>query len=149
MPFVALPRPVEWMKILLENYFNMELKQTPYKQPWGNGKVERFHRSLKEEALADIIPISQHQVHRLCQQYKTYYNDYRCHQGLGGRIPNRESFNLNEISSRFKKLNHLNGKIVTFEPALSLAASFISITVIRYLRKTDNYLGLHQVSGRF
>jgi hypothetical protein len=129
MPSAAPPRPVEWMKIMLKNYFNIELKQTPHKQPWKNGRVERFHRSLKEEALAEIIPISQHQVQHLCQQYKKYYNEYRCHQGIGGKIPDRELTPEKGVFSKYIKLNHLNSKIVTFEPALSWAAYFLSFTV--------------------
>jgi hypothetical protein len=43
-------------------------------------------------------------------------------QGLEGKIPNRELSTFNEICPNFEKLNHLNGKIVTFEPALPIAA---------------------------
>jgi transposase InsO family protein len=54
----------------------------------GNSKVERFFRSLKYEFLNLYLFFSKNKVDGLLKEYLTYYNEYRPHEGLGGRIPN-------------------------------------------------------------
>jgi len=50
--------------------------------------VERFIRSMKEEALARIIaPLSVGVVARELDAYLVWYHEHRPHQGLGGRTP--------------------------------------------------------------
>jgi len=104
-----------WLKPLLKSYFEMDLIRIPYHRPWYNGKVERFHRSLKEEALIDIVPITLGQIRTICWQYKAYYNEHRCHQGMSGKVPKRLTVPKTSNFS-YSKCSHLNGKIVSFEP---------------------------------
>ena len=111
-----------WLKPMLESYFGMKLVQIPYKMPWKNGRVERFHSSLKCEALVNVIPISILQLQSICWQYKDYYNGYRCHQALNGIAPERKSPLCSPEEIPFSKKCHLNGHIVTFEPVFKAAA---------------------------
>ena len=111
-----------WLKPMLQSYFGMKLIQIPYKMPWFNGRVERFHRSLKREAMAHVIPISVLQLQSICWEYQRYYNEYRCHQALGGKVPDsRKSFPSDRRIGFSKKL-HLNGQITTLEPIFAAAA---------------------------
>ncbi|MBI4834414.1 MAG: transposase family protein [Planctomycetes bacterium] len=54
----------------------------------GNSKVERFFRSLKYELLNLYLFFSKAKVDRLLKDYLAYYNEYRTHEALDGRVPN-------------------------------------------------------------
>lgn len=41
-----------WFKVMMKDYFDTKVIYTPFKSPEKNGKVERFHRSLKAEGLS-------------------------------------------------------------------------------------------------
>ena len=72
---------------IMRETFQIKVHRTPYKRPWYNGKIERLNQSIKREAFENVIPISLSQTQRICSQYKAYYNEYRCHQSLGGKTP--------------------------------------------------------------
>ena len=111
-----------WLKPMLKSYFGMKLILIPYTMPWFNGKVERFHRSLKREALVNVIPISILQLQSICWQYQDYYNKYRCHQALQGKAPENLMLLPSIQRTDFSKKIHLNGHITTLEPVFSSAA---------------------------
>ena len=53
---------------------------------------------------------------KICENYKNYYNNYRPHQGISGKIPSKE--NITPISSMsFRKQKHFSGDFTTFEAA--------------------------------
>jgi hypothetical protein len=76
-----------------------ELRNFPYKQynfkdvaivpytPNMNAYAERFVRSIRQECLNYFIIFTYGQLYRLVKAYVDYYNNYRPHQGLKGRIP--------------------------------------------------------------
>jgi len=107
---------------MLKSYFGVKLIQIPYKMPWFNGRVERFHRSLKREALINVIPLSVLQLQSICWEYKRYYNEFRCHQALDGKAPEASILNSPTNGTAFTKKQHLNGQITTLEPVLAAAA---------------------------
>ena len=111
-----------WLKPMLQSYFGMKLIQIPYKMPWFNGRVERFHRSLKREAMAYVIPISVFQLQSICWQYKSYYNGFRCHQALAGKVPESSLPIPSTNRTAFARKLHLNGHITTLEPIFTAAA---------------------------
>ena len=58
----------------------------PY-HPQGRGKIERFHRSLKAEALNAPLPAGMNEAAaRLCR-WRRVYNEQRPHEALGMRTP--------------------------------------------------------------
>ena len=104
-----------WFKKAMKELFHIKLIYTPFKSPQYNGRCERFHRTLKEEALANIIAITPEQINRVCSKYQKYYNTHRPHQGLEGKIPTfSESFPKNVVDFSTKK--HLHNAISSFEP---------------------------------
>lgn len=63
--------------------------RTAVKCPWQNGTIERFNRTLKEELLAHIIPISDSHLNRLLSEFKSFYNTARPHQANQGMAPDQ------------------------------------------------------------
>jgi len=59
---------------------------TPY-HPQTNGKLERFHRSLKAEVLSNHSFADPAQVQRAFDRWRTVYNHLRPHESLGDRPP--------------------------------------------------------------
>lgn len=53
-----------------------------------NGKLERWHKSLKSECLRPGTPLSLKDANRLIQQYVDRYNYVRLHSGIGYVTPN-------------------------------------------------------------
>ena len=76
---------------------NMGIKvvRTSVGCPWQNGVVERFNRTLTEELLNYIIPISALHINRLLKQYLTFYNTARPHRTLNGQTPIRQETAVN------------------------------------------------------
>ena len=108
-------------EIMLGDHFHIKLKRIPYKSPNLNSKIERFHLSLKSEAFDNVIPINLQQTQRVCSGYRKYYNHYRPHQGISGKIPKRP-FHILKNQTNFSRNEHLGGKIISFDPDFNLAA---------------------------
>ncbi|MDB9787124.1 integrase core domain-containing protein [Bacteriovoracaceae bacterium] len=111
----------KWLPTMLEEFYGTKVRKIPYKKPEYNGRVERFHFSLKSEGFNYVVPITLLQTQRICSAYRAYYNNFRNHQGLDGKIPalNGE-FPENRID--FSERKHLNGAITTFELEKKIAA---------------------------
>ncbi len=58
-----------------------------YPQSNGNGKLERWHKSLKSECIRPGTPLSMEDAKRLIQQYVDRYNDVRLHSAIGYVTP--------------------------------------------------------------
>lgn len=56
-------------------------------RPEGMGRVERFHRSLKEECLQFEEVESLEELQHLAARYRHFYNTQRPHQALGYKTP--------------------------------------------------------------
>jgi hypothetical protein len=50
---------------------------TPYQAPNANSRVERFHRTLREDALNHFIFLSEDHVRRVVREFTHYYNGAR------------------------------------------------------------------------
>jgi transposase InsO family protein len=55
--------------------------------PQSNGKLERWHKSLKSECIRPGTPLSQQDAARLIQQYVDHYNQMRLHSAIGYVTP--------------------------------------------------------------
>jgi transposase InsO family protein len=55
--------------------------------PQSNGKLERWHKSLKSECIRPGTPLSQQDAERLIQQYVDHYNNVRLHSAIGYITP--------------------------------------------------------------
>src|SRR4030095_751258 len=55
--------------------------------PQSNGKMERFHRTLRDEGLSDQEPENQLQARDIITEWVTHYNQERLHAGLSYLTP--------------------------------------------------------------
>jgi len=62
------------------------VKTSPY-YPQSNGKIERFHQSLKRECIRPRTPLSLEDARRVVGEYVDYYNHVRLHSGIGYIAP--------------------------------------------------------------
>src|SRR3989442_12959134 len=57
--------------------------------PQSNGKIERWHQSLKSECVRPGVPLSIDDARRLVERYVNYYNRVRLHSAIG-YVPQRD-----------------------------------------------------------
>jgi len=74
--------------------------------PQSNGKLERFHRTLKEQAIRPKTPLDLQDARRVAGEFIDHYNHVRLHSAIGfitpqDRLQNRH---LQIFADRDKKL---------------------------------------------
>jgi putative transposase len=62
------------------------VRTSPY-YPQSNGKIERWHQSLKGECIRPGVPLSLEDAHRLVARYVAHYNTERLHSAIGYVTP--------------------------------------------------------------
>lgn len=62
------------------------VRTSPY-YPQSNGKLERWHRSLKSECIRPGTPLTLEDARRLLQGYVVHYNTVRLHSAIGFVTP--------------------------------------------------------------
>ena len=62
------------------------VKTSPY-YPQSNGKIERWHQSLKSECIRPGVPLSIEDAKRLVEGYVAHYNTVRLHSAIGYIAP--------------------------------------------------------------
>lgn len=55
--------------------------------PQSNGKIERWHKSLKRECIRPLTPLTLDDARRLIQIYVDHYNTVRLHSAIGYVAP--------------------------------------------------------------
>ena len=77
-------RDAKWSAAVRERLEEAGIRvvQTPYEAPNANAYAERFVRSMKEECLDRIIPISEGHFRRAVTEFVAHYHRERNHQGL-------------------------------------------------------------------
>src|ERR1700738_1101848 len=62
------------------------VRTSPY-YPQSNGKIERWHRSLKSECIRPGVPLSLEDARRLVSEYVVGYNEVRLNSAIGYVTP--------------------------------------------------------------
>jgi transposase InsO family protein len=79
---VAVPQGRSPSDLWLKEVMGIQGLPIPYGAPNANPHVERFHRTLRAEALNHFIFLSAQHVLRVCRDYAEYYNRARPSQAL-------------------------------------------------------------------
>jgi putative transposase len=62
------------------------VRTSPY-YPQSNGKIERFHRTIKGDCIRTETPLTLEDAQRIVARYVAYYNDVRLHSAIGYVTP--------------------------------------------------------------
>jgi putative transposase len=62
------------------------VRTSPY-YPQSNGKLERWHHSVKSECIRPLTPLTLEDARRMIQSYIDYYNGVRLHSAIGYVTP--------------------------------------------------------------
>lgn len=62
------------------------VKTSPF-YPQSNGKLERFHKTIKRECIRPMTPLSLDDARRIVADYIEYYNNIRLHSAIGYIAP--------------------------------------------------------------
>jgi transposase InsO family protein len=81
------------------------VRTSPY-YPQSNGKLERWHGSLKQECLRPAAPASLEEARRLVAAYVEHYNHVRLNSAIGYLTPADRLNGLSEVifAERDRKL---------------------------------------------
>ena len=82
------------------------VKTSPY-YPQSNGKIERWHQTLKAGCLRPGCPLSLEDAQRLVEHFVTHYNTVRLHSAIGYITPadRLAARHLEIFAARDKKLD--------------------------------------------
>lgn len=82
------------------------VKTSPY-YPQSNGKIERWHKTLKADCLRPGCPLSLEDAQRLVEHFVTHYNTLRLHSAIGYITPvdRLAARHLEIFAARDKKLD--------------------------------------------
>jgi putative transposase len=123
------------------------VKTSPY-YPQSNGKLERFHRTIKGDCIRPQTPLSLEDARRLVAKYVSYYNEVRLHSAIGYIAPKdmlegrtKEIFDardrkLAEARERRKTMRqaaHQGGAETPARPSIDFAAVRALITLAEVL----------------
>jgi transposase InsO family protein len=79
------------------------VRSSPY-YPQSNGKIERWHKTLKGECIRVKTPLSLEDARRIVAEYVAHYNEIRLHSALGYVTPkDRLEGHQGEISAARKR----------------------------------------------
>jgi putative transposase len=81
------------------------VKTSPY-YPQSNGKIERWHKTLKGDCIRTHVPLSLDDARRLVADYVVHYNEVRLHSAIGYLAPKDklESRDKDIFAARDRKL---------------------------------------------
>jgi len=81
------------------------VRTAPY-YPQSNGKLERYHRTIKADCIRPGTPLSLEDARRLVGHFVEHYNDVRLHSALGYIAPKDKLFGREEeiFAERDRKL---------------------------------------------
>jgi transposase InsO family protein len=92
-------------KVFIRQIGATHVRTSPY-YPQSNGKIERWHGSLKQECIRTTCPATVEEARRRAQTYVVHYNEVRLHSAVGYVTPMDKLAGLEEeiFSERDRKL---------------------------------------------
>jgi putative transposase len=125
------------------------VRTSPY-YPQSNGKIERWHKTLKGDCIRVQVPLSPDDARRIVTDYVEHYNHVRLHSAIGYVTPNDRLLGndaaihaardrkLAEARERRKQMRqtrreHQQASADTSRPAIDFAAVRAAITIAQVL----------------
>src|SRR6202522_4460212 len=125
------------------------VRTSPY-YPQSNGKLERFHKTIKGECIRVKVPLSLDDARRIVTEYVTHYNHVRLHSAVGYVTPNdrllgndvaihaerdRKLVEARERRKEMRQIQHeqLESRADSSRPAIDFAALKAAITIAHVL----------------
>jgi transposase InsO family protein len=127
------------------------VKTSPY-YPQSNGKIERWHKTLKGDCIRIKIPLSVDDARRIVSDYTSHYNNVRLHSAIGYVAPkdkldgrdqeilaarDRKLAEARERRKQWRQAQHQQTEcqpVVTPLPALDFAAVRAAVTMAAVLQ---------------
>src|SRR6266702_3383906 len=116
------------------------VRTSPY-YPQSNGKIERWHKTIKTDCIRPFVPLSLDEARRIVSEFIARYNEARLHSAIGyitpkdmleGRdkaIHDERDRKLAEARERRKQLRQAEHEAMTQQPAPPKPA--IDFTAVR------------------
>jgi transposase InsO family protein len=75
--------------------------------PQSNGKIERWHKTIKQESIRAHCPLNLQDARRIVEEFVVYYNTIRLHSAIGYIAPQDKLMGLEKkiFAERDRKLN--------------------------------------------
>src|SRR5450755_5058173 len=125
------------------------VRTSPY-YPQSNGKLERFHKTIKGECIRVLVPLSLDDAQRIVTDYVEHYNHSRLHSAIGYVTPNDKLLGkdiaihaerdrkLAEARERRKQMRQTRHEQIETQadssrPAIDFAAVRAAITIAQVL----------------
>ena len=125
------------------------VRTSPY-YPQSNGKLERFHKTIKGECIRVLVPLSLDDAQRIVTDYVEHYNHVRLHSAIGYVTPNDKLLGNDEAihAARDRKLaearerrkqmrqtrhEQIESQANSSRPAIDFAAVRAAITIAQVL----------------
>ena len=86
------------------------VRTSPY-YPQSNGKIERWHKSLKTECIRPKTPLSLEHARKIIAEFIEYYNHVRLHSALGYVTPFERLLGRQEVIFQERKKKLIAAKI--------------------------------------
>jgi putative transposase len=135
------------------------VKTSPY-YPQSNGKIERWHKTLKGDCIRVLTPLSLDDARRLVADYVDHYNSVRLHSAIGYITPqdklhgrDKEIFadrdrKLAEARERRRQQRQQARAQPTPPPAPRPAIDFAAVRIVVTMAAVLNLLGFQPGSRR-
>jgi len=125
------------------------VRTSPY-YPQSNGKIERWHKTIKGDCIRVKVPLSLEEARRIVAEYVQHYNHVRLHSAVGYVTPNdrllgndlaihaardRKLIEARERRKQMRQTHHeqLEARVDTSRPAIDFAALKAAITIAQVL----------------
>ena len=79
--------------------------------PQSNGKLERWHKTLKTEAIRPKTPLTLEDARRIVDQFVRYYNDMRLHSAIGYVTPKDRLSGQDQLILAARKLKLAQARV--------------------------------------
>ena len=73
-------------KVFIREVGMSHVRTAPY-YPQSNGKIERYHKTLKSEGIRPLTPLSLADARQVIEDFVRYYNEVRLHSAIGYVTP--------------------------------------------------------------